>query len=613
MKMKKIILLFTLILLSCAKAPNKAVVWSPLEPKENEEITISYYPQAKDALIKDPEDLVLIYQITYPDTEILKTTHMEKKGSSWQGKIKLEEKGYLASFKFEDKKGRTDDNDGLGWNLIVRTREGKVPMGAHLALGKAYGMRNEVQEGPQEALNEYLKELELYPENYKALGYKWGTELNLSAEPEKLKKEIKAQMDSLVKIYPDEPQILSLAYSVYSYSLNDKDKGMAFGERFVENFPEKKEASNIAYYMIYQKYGNDLKSQIVPLENFVKEFPHSEEAKYVYFDLERHYKVTGQKEKTRQMYRKHLELDPKNILILLFWAGMEMEEKNYNEAEKLIGKALSNCTLDDFLTSSPWYSYEQRLVFQKDALSEIYSYSAQLNFEKGDYKKSLENWEKALAQAPRQTSYIWTGMGIAYQRLEDKNKAKEAYLQALLSNPDEVEAKDSLLSLYKNETGEEKGFEEYLQKEILGLSKSSAAPAPDFDAIDLTRNKLKLSQIRGKVVVLYFWATWCGGCQYLRPENNKLFEQFKDNPKVEFWAISTEGKKSIEDYLQRNEFKYHQFYGGKKILGLYGYVLFPTHFIIDKKGFIRFKYVGPIPGIKEKMAQDINNLLKETT
>jgi len=609
--MKKVVLVFAFLFLSCANAPDKAVVWSPLEPKENEEITGSYYPKAKDALIKDPQELVLIYQITYPDTEVLQITPMEKKGSSWQGRIKLEDKGYLVSFKFEDRKGRTDDNDGLGWNLIIKTREGKDPKDAHFALGRIYLGRTEPQEDRQKALDEYLKELELYPENYEALRYKWNIELSLSKEPEKLKNEIKAQIDSLLQTSPDDPEILSLAHLVYLYTLTDKDKGITYGERFVKRFSERKEAANIAYQLISQKYGDDPKSRIKSLEDFVKRFPNSEDAKSAYFTLERYYERTEQKEKARQMYRKYLELDPKNILILLFWASMEMEEKNYIEAEKLIKEAFSNITMENLRTSSPWESYEHRLIYQKDALSEGYSSLARLDFEKGEYKKSLENWEKALAQVPRQTSYIWAGLGITYQRLGDKKKAKEAFIQALHSNPEEEEAKDSLLSLYKSETGEEKGFEEYLQKEILSLSKSSAKPAPDFEATDLAGNKIKLSQMKGKVVVLYFWATWCSGCRYLRPENNELFEKFKDNPQVAFWAISTEGKKLIEDFLQKNEFKYHQFYGGKKILSLYGYVYFPTHFIIDKKGFIRFKYIGPFTGLKEKMTEDINNLLKE--
>ncbi len=613
MKMKKIILLFTLILLSCAKAPDKAVVWSPLEPKENEEITIRYYPQAKDALIKDLEDLVLIYQITYPDTEILKTTHMEKKGSSWQGKIKLEEKGYLASFKFEDKKGRTDDNDGLGWNLIVKDSEGKVPRDAHFALGRVYLGRAEPAEARQKVLDEYLKELELYPDNYKALHYKWVIELSLSKEPEELKKKIKGYVDSLLQVYPDNPEILSLAQLVYTYTLADKDKEMTYGEEFLKRFPDKKEASSIAYQLIRQKYENDLKSQIKPLEDFVKRFPNSEEAIYAYYDLERYYEGKGQKEKSREMYEKIFELDPKNVSIILSLAGMEMEKKNYSEAEKLIRKARSFCTEKDFLYSSPWYDYEQRLVFQKDALSEIYSSFALLDFEKWEYKKSLEYWDSALAQNPRQTSYMFAGKGKTLQKLDKIKEAKEAYIQALLSNPEEEEARDSLFSFYKKETGTEKGFKEYLQKEILSLSKSSANPAPDFEATDLEGNKLKLSRMRGKVVVLYFWATWCSGCNYLRPQNNELFEEFKDNPDVAFWAITTEGKKSLESFLQKNEFKYHQFYEGGKIRQAYDYVFFPTHFIIDKKGLIRFKYVGPLPDLKEKMAEDIANLLKETT
>lgn len=613
LKMKKNILILVFLFLSCAKAPDKAIVWSPLEPKENEEITINYYPKAKDALINEPKDLFLIYQITFPDTEVLQISPMEKKGASWQAKIKLEDKAYLLSFKFEDKKGRTEDNDGLGWNLIIKTSEGEDPKDAHFALARIYLGRTEPQENRRKALDEYLKELELYPDNYKVLYYKWGIELAFSEEAEELKKKIKVQIDSLLEANPDDPEILSLAQLVYSYTLTDQDKGIACGEKFLKKFSERKEAPSIAYQMIRQKYGNDLKSRIKPLEDFVKRFSNSEEAIYAYYDLERYYEGKGQREKARQMYKKIFELDPQNISIILYLAGMEMEDKKYNEAEKLIEEARAYCTETDFLNSSPWYNYEHRLVFQKDALSEIFSSLAQLNFERWDYGKSLAYWDSALAQNPRHTLYIYAGRGKTYQRLGDEKKAKESYIQALHSNPEDEEARDSLLSLYKIETGDEKGFEEYLQKEILNLSKSSAIPASDFEAIDLDGEIYRLSQMRGKVVVLYFWATWCSGCNYLRPQNNELFEKFKDNPDVVFWAVTSEGQRILEDFLQKNEFKYHQFYGGKKVLSLYGYVLFPTHFIIDKKGFIRFKYVGPLPGLKEKMVENINDLLKETT
>lgn len=362
---------------------------------------------------------------------------------------------------------------------------------------------------------------------------------------------------------------------------------------------------------LHLKYGNNWDNQIEGLKDFAKKFPKSELTKTALWRLAIVYEQRGKDDKACHFYEKTLEVNPSNVPVRVTLAEMHIEKNELAKAQELLDNGFKIWTMENFTKIDPWHTFAFRKFWLDNHLSDLYFTQGKLFLKKEEFGKAIESWNKALSLNQGWQASILTHLGKAYQLLGEKNKAKEAYLQALISDPLQEEAEDSLLSFYKLDRGTDSGFKAYLKKEILKKGRAIAQPAPDFEAFNLYGEKFRLSQMKGKVVILYFWHTECGGCRAIMPEINKLYQELKDEPNVVFWAISDEGKNILESFLKKNEFGYHPFYGGRKIRELYGMVPFPTHIIIDSDGLIRYRHIGPLTEIKKLLKYEIETLLKE--
>lgn len=159
---------------------------------------------------------------------------------------------------------------------------------------------------------------------------------------------------------------------------------------------------------------------------------------------------------------------------------------------------------------------------------------------------------------------------------------------------------------YKAEAIEEswRGVAEELvntaQREIDGLLfRGVGGKAPDLKGLDLDGKPIELSEYKGKVVLLSFWASWCGPCMRLIPHERKLADQFKDRP---FVVVGVNGDK-IEDLdrriLETHKISWRSFQnerpGQKTIAREWNLVGWPELYIIDHTGKIRKHWKGTPP------------------
>jgi thiol-disulfide isomerase/thioredoxin len=183
-------------------------------------------------------------------------------------------------------------------------------------------------------------------------------------------------------------------------------------------------------------------------------------------------------------------------------------------------------------------------------------------------------------------------------------------------------------------TDEKKGFDvklveaqrvktEEIRKKLLE-SRISKSPA-DFTLKDMNGTPVTLSLLKGKVVIVDFWATWCGPCKMSFPYLQKVYEKYQNNESVKFLAVNTwerlkdydsqlaNAKKFIED----NKYTFPVLIDEKnddqfKVISNYDVDGIPTKFLIDKKGNIAFKSVGfDGPGMADELTQQIEILLGE--
>lgn len=131
-----------------------------------------------------------------------------------------------------------------------------------------------------------------------------------------------------------------------------------------------------------------------------------------------------------------------------------------------------------------------------------------------------------------------------------------------------------------------------------------------FSTHDINGNKIKLKDLRGKVVVLNFWFISCPACMQEIPELNKLVDDYKDNANVVFLAIALDDRYDLKKFLKHTEFKYDIIDDGRYIAAGYKIGLYPTSVILNKEGKVAFHTVGFAVNSPYWMRKTINEGLK---
>ncbi len=136
-------------------------------------------------------------------------------------------------------------------------------------------------------------------------------------------------------------------------------------------------------------------------------------------------------------------------------------------------------------------------------------------------------------------------------------------------------------------------------------------PAPSFVLSTLHKDTYNIESDRGKVILLTFWATWCGPCLAEMPSIESLHREF-DNAQTAFLAVSVDQDTSrVKPFIDSVGYSFTTLYVSKQVLELYRIEFIPKAFIIDKKGIIRKVYNGNNSNFAKAMRSNIRDLLNE--
>jgi thiol-disulfide isomerase/thioredoxin len=139
-------------------------------------------------------------------------------------------------------------------------------------------------------------------------------------------------------------------------------------------------------------------------------------------------------------------------------------------------------------------------------------------------------------------------------------------------------------------------------------NKRADAGAADFNLQDMNGRNVKLSDYRGKVVVLDFWATWCPPCRASIPGLEKLHKTYKDKGLVVL-AVSLDqgGWDDVKTFLSEYGVTYTVLQGTDDVSELYQVRTIPMILVVDKAGKITKRYLGY--GNEEDLEKDIKAVL----
>ena len=137
-------------------------------------------------------------------------------------------------------------------------------------------------------------------------------------------------------------------------------------------------------------------------------------------------------------------------------------------------------------------------------------------------------------------------------------------------------------------------------------TESNKNSAPDFTVTDADGNNVKLSDFKGKPVVLNFWATWCYYCKVEMPDFN---EAYKEYPDVQFLMVNATGTRgetveSAKAFIEQEKYEFPIFFDTQHdALRTYGVSSYPQTIFIDKDGNIVSRRVGMLT--KDVLEQNI--------
>jgi peroxiredoxin len=118
-------------------------------------------------------------------------------------------------------------------------------------------------------------------------------------------------------------------------------------------------------------------------------------------------------------------------------------------------------------------------------------------------------------------------------------------------------------------------------------------PAPEIEGQDLDGRKMKLSDYRGKVVVLTFWGTWCGPCMEMVPDERTLVQQMTGKPFALIGINSDHDEAKLRKALEKEKIIWPSFRDGARgpISKAWNVQSWPTVYVLDGEGIIRYRDV----------------------
>jgi len=146
----------------------------------------------------------------------------------------------------------------------------------------------------------------------------------------------------------------------------------------------------------------------------------------------------------------------------------------------------------------------------------------------------------------------------------------------------------------------------------LASSGLTGQSAPDFALKSSSGKNLRLSEYRGDVVMVNFWATWCGPCRQEMPLLDELYSRYQ---RVGFSLLGVnidDNSSKAMNMVSELDISFPVLFDSRKeVSRLYEVDAMPVTVLIDREGIVRYVHLGYKPGFENKYLDQIRSLLRE--
>lgn len=400
-------------------------------------------------------------------------------------------------------------------------------------------------------------------------------------------------------------------------ALKDMDERLTAFERFLIDYPRKKEneefdAENfINYDSIYQTIIliNVAKTKnYAILDQYINELSF-ESLSALYYRL---VDISFMKKDT-----------PNDKLLAL-------SEKLFRQFEKIRDLRPENY---EYLSPKEWNGYYQELQSTRN-----FGIHASLLNSAKRYKEAAAYIKQAIAVKGYKTTFLNDIYATTLSKLGDNKTLKVVLEKSYHENQVSINMIDLMKKLYVKAKGTNKNYLDYLASlqnkeaqasELTALkSKMINKPLPDFAMKDLNGKMVKLSDLKGKTVVLDFWATWCVPCKASFPGMKLAVEKYKNDPNVVFYFVDTQErgntyKADVAKYIKENNYPFQVLFDNPvasdqstgevfgRIAKAFTISGIPQKLFVDGNGNVRFISIG-FEGSTTGLADEISALIEFT-
>lgn len=616
--MFKQMLMNCLLLLVLAQVKAQVVQITPEKPQRGKSITVIYRPGVAGALIGKNATSVMMsfpYSTFY---ELPYKLPMTKQGDNWVASFVLQRYATFACFTFVS--GDVIDRPSPESMYTIPVYKGDKRI-FNSYLHEAYSLSAQMPKSPSlltKQMELYQKELSVHPDNYEAKVRVEATKMAMAKTPADKEKYRAVAMRIIAEKLEENPTFSGNINSVTMGYLiiGEKTRTDSVRRAVAERFPKSDQGKSYRIKAIMKE--QDTAGRIVQLEALLKESDEAgaEGSTEVHEILFQHYAAIGNAAKAAYHARRSLEKGSPFIPEKLKDIAVLFTKKKLapDTAIAIAAQALSAVEkwpvgviryFPEFGYILPFVADSVRARAVAKAKSELFAILAVNKLRIGDRAAALN-----YAAQSENAGFSRAGLidiATVYEGIGDSKKSYEALWKVLQHEPSDKEvvglAKTSFMKFNNNESKFKASLKEL---EALKIEKLKPAirqmrmnkPGPELSGItDLQGKKVTSDMMKGKIVVLDFWATWCVPCMEEMPYFQNVYEKYKDNPGVMFMVVNTGSNNTIKDavgWAEKNT-KYTfpiYFNNDKNIAEKVGFNVIPTIAVLDEKGLMQFRTIG---------------------